>query len=87
LYREEEREMLPLCADLGVGVLPWSPLAPGAARGRRAPLDDALGLGHLRRPLYDDASDATIDSVANVADEIGETRRRWRWPGCCGNRW
>ena len=29
LYREEEREMLPLCADLGVGVIPWSPLARG----------------------------------------------------------
>jgi len=27
LNREEEREMLPLCADLGVGVIPWSPLA------------------------------------------------------------
>jgi 1-deoxyxylulose-5-phosphate synthase len=29
LYREEEREMLPLCAALGVGVVPWSPLARG----------------------------------------------------------
>lgn len=29
IYREEEREMLPLCADLGVGVIPWSPLARG----------------------------------------------------------
>ena len=29
LYREEEREMLPLCADAGIGVLPWSPLARG----------------------------------------------------------
>jgi aryl-alcohol dehydrogenase-like predicted oxidoreductase len=29
LYREEEREMLPLCRDLGIGVLPWSPLARG----------------------------------------------------------
>jgi aryl-alcohol dehydrogenase-like predicted oxidoreductase len=29
IYREEEREMLPLCADLGVGVIPWSPLATG----------------------------------------------------------
>jgi aryl-alcohol dehydrogenase-like predicted oxidoreductase len=29
LYREEEREMLPLCADMGVGVIPWSPLARG----------------------------------------------------------
>lgn len=29
IYREEEREMLPLCRDMGVGVLPWSPLARG----------------------------------------------------------
>src|SRR6202012_1793311 len=29
IYREEEREMLPFCADQGVGVLPWSPLARG----------------------------------------------------------
>jgi aryl-alcohol dehydrogenase-like predicted oxidoreductase len=29
LYREEEREMLPLCADAGIGVIPWSPLARG----------------------------------------------------------
>src|ERR1700737_1015215 len=29
LYREEEREMLPLCADEGIGVIPWSPLARG----------------------------------------------------------
>jgi 1-deoxyxylulose-5-phosphate synthase len=29
LYREEEREMMPLCADEGAGVLPWSPLARG----------------------------------------------------------
>jgi 1-deoxyxylulose-5-phosphate synthase len=29
LYREEEREMLPLCADVGIGVIPWSPLARG----------------------------------------------------------
>ncbi len=29
LYREEEREMLPLCAAEGIGVIPWSPLARG----------------------------------------------------------
>ena len=29
LYREEEREMLPLCLDEGIGVIPWSPLARG----------------------------------------------------------
>lgn len=43
LYREEEREMLPLCADQGVGVLPWSPLA----RGRLHP---RLGRGHRPQP-------------------------------------
>jgi 1-deoxyxylulose-5-phosphate synthase len=35
LYREEEREMLPLCLDQGVGVLPWSPLARGWLAGTR----------------------------------------------------
>ena len=34
IYREEEREMLPFCLDQGVGVLPWSPLAPGSADPR-----------------------------------------------------
>jgi aryl-alcohol dehydrogenase-like predicted oxidoreductase len=35
VYREEEREMLPLCADQGVGVIPWSPLARGLLAGTR----------------------------------------------------
>jgi aryl-alcohol dehydrogenase-like predicted oxidoreductase len=35
LYREEEREMLPQCRDMGVGVLPWSPLARGLLAGTR----------------------------------------------------
>ena len=36
LYREEEREMLPLCADQGIGVIPWSPLARDASAGLEA---------------------------------------------------
>ncbi len=36
VYREEEREMLPLCKDQGVGVIPWSPLARGFLAGGRA---------------------------------------------------
>ena len=36
VYREEEREMLPLCLDQGVGVIPWSPLARGFLAGGRA---------------------------------------------------
>ena len=40
IYREEEREMLPLCADEGIGVVPWSPLARGFLAGnRRTPAD------------------------------------------------
>ena len=35
VYREEEREMLPLCRDQGVGIIPWSPLARGFLTGRR----------------------------------------------------
>jgi 1-deoxyxylulose-5-phosphate synthase len=35
IYREEEREMIPLCLDEGIGVLPWSPLARGLLAGKR----------------------------------------------------
>jgi 1-deoxyxylulose-5-phosphate synthase len=35
IYREEEREMIPLCLDQGVGVIPWSPLARGTLAGTR----------------------------------------------------
>ena len=71
LYREEEREMLPLCADQGVGVIPWSPLA----RGRLARANDEEtvrsktdGVG---KALYkdDDAADRQIiDVVGKIAD-------------------
>lgn len=37
VYREEEREMLPLCRDQGIGVIPWSPLARGFLAGNRTP--------------------------------------------------
>ncbi|RKH41830.1 aldo/keto reductase [Corallococcus sicarius] len=40
VYREEEREMLPLCEAEGVGVIPWSPLARGLLSGTRKSLDD-----------------------------------------------
>jgi 1-deoxyxylulose-5-phosphate synthase len=36
VYREEEREMIPLCIDQGVGVIPWSPLARGVLAGNRS---------------------------------------------------
>ena len=39
VYREEEREMLPLCRAEGIGVIPWSPLARGFLAGNRSPQD------------------------------------------------
>ncbi|MDJ0978599.1 MAG: aldo/keto reductase [Erythrobacter sp.] len=74
LYREEEREMLPLCEDEGVGVIPWSPLA----RGRLA---RPLGEGTVRsetdgvgKSLYRDgdaADEAVITALARLAGERG----------------
>jgi len=76
LHREEEREMLPLCADQQVGVLPWSPLARGRLtrdwdqRTNRSETD-AFG-----STLYDqDAGDRTIaERVAEIADRRGVPR-------------
>jgi aryl-alcohol dehydrogenase (NADP+) len=77
LNREEEREMLPLCADQGVGVLVWSPLARGRlarAAGTRTArtADDAFG-----DSLYADTTDAdqaVVDRLAEVADRLGVPR-------------
>ena len=52
LYREEEREMLPMCADMGVGVIPWSPLARGVLTGSIT----RDGAGHTTRAVASPAS-------------------------------
>lgn len=67
IYREEEREMIPLCADQGVGVLPWSPLA----RGRLARAWDATTArtetDQFGATLYREEDKAVVDKVAEVA--------------------
>jgi aryl-alcohol dehydrogenase-like predicted oxidoreductase len=73
LYREEEREMLPLCADQGVGVLPWSPLARGRLAAGADRSTPRSGSDAYADRLYGDPSDATTDTVAEVADETGAT--------------
>ena len=74
LYREEEREMLPLCADLGVGVIPWSPLA----RGRLARDWDAdtarSETDEFGRTLYVEDDRVIVERVAEVAAERGVSR-------------
>ena len=77
LYREEEREMLPLCADQGVGVIPWSPLA----RGRLARAWDETtvrsetdGFGKLLYRQQEDADRAIVESVGAIAADRGVSR-------------
>ena len=68
LYREEEREMLPLCASQGIGVIPWSPLA----RGRLARPWDETSKRKERDPfgqsLYEAMAEADRQVVQRVAD-------------------
>ena len=77
LYREEEREMLPLCADQGVGVIPWSPLA----RGRLARAWDETtvrsetdGFGKLLYRQQEDADRAIVEAVGAIAADRGVSR-------------
>jgi 1-deoxyxylulose-5-phosphate synthase len=71
LYREEEREMLPLCADQGIGVLPWSPLARGRlARpwGTQTTRSDTDEFG---KKLYVEGDEQVVDAVNKVASRRG----------------
>ncbi|MET9338111.1 aldo/keto reductase [Nonomuraea sp. NPDC003804] len=72
LYREEEREMLPLCADQGVGVIPWSPLARGTLARAGSSASDTARSGSDSRIdyLYDPDNDRLIlERVAQVAQD------------------
>ena len=85
VYREEEREMIPLCLDQGVGVIPWSPLARGLLAGT-ATRDGAETHGRSGSDpsptMYEDADFDVVDVVREVADDAGCRRRRSRSLGC-----
>ncbi|HEX2990563.1 MAG TPA: aldo/keto reductase [Anaerolineales bacterium] len=77
-YREEEREMIPLCIDQGIGLIPWSPMARGFFAGNRT----RDGGGETSRAKSDpfakglyfrDEDFAVADHVADVAKERGVT--------------
>jgi aryl-alcohol dehydrogenase (NADP+) len=74
LYREEEREMLPLCADQGIGVIPWSPLA----RGRLAREWDTATARSETDPfgqsLYAAEDQLIAEQVSRIADARGVPR-------------
>ena len=75
LYREEEREMLPLCKDQNIAVIPWSPLARGLLTGKRGKerneteraKTDAFG-----KTLYNEPTDFdVVNRVGELADKKG----------------
>ncbi|MET9134106.1 aldo/keto reductase [Streptomyces antibioticus] len=76
LYREEEREMLPLCADQGVGVLPWSPLARGRLTRDWGTVTERSATDDFGGRLYPDGDHAIVAAVSRIAAERGVPRAR-----------
>jgi aryl-alcohol dehydrogenase-like predicted oxidoreductase len=72
IYREEEREMIPLCIDEGIAVIPWSPLARGFLAGNRSRATERAKTDDLAQQFYVAESDHTIaDRVAELAKRRG----------------
>jgi 1-deoxyxylulose-5-phosphate synthase len=72
IYREEEREMAPLCRMERVGLLPWSPLARGLLAGSRKAQTPRAKADDYAHKLYTrEADDRVVDCVAEVAKERG----------------
>jgi aryl-alcohol dehydrogenase-like predicted oxidoreductase len=75
LYREEEREMIPLCADQGVAVLPYSPLARGVLAGNRTRQGERRTVRAGSDPLSDERYRTEDDFlVADRAAEVAAER-------------
>jgi 1-deoxyxylulose-5-phosphate synthase len=83
IYREEEREMIPLCRDLGVALIPWSPLARGFLAGNRTPDDSTAGRTprakddeYARRLYYREEDFAVANRLSEFASQRGESNAR-----------
>lgn len=86
LYREEEREMIPLCEDQKIAIIPWSPLARGLLTGKRskernetlrAKTDD------FGKKLYSSDQDfELVKRLSSVASQKGYRMHRLHWHGC-----
>ncbi|MCA0902889.1 aldo/keto reductase [Qipengyuania aquimaris] len=77
LYREEEREMIPLCRDQGVGIIPWSPLARGKlarAWDESTVRSETDGFGKMLYTQNVDADRAIVDAVGRIAEARGVSR-------------
>ena len=75
LYREVEREMIPLCLDMGVGLIPWSPLARGLLAGTRTRNGQRRTIrarsDAFADQLYEASDFDVVDALAEVAGERG----------------
>lgn len=85
IYREEEREMIPLCLDQGVGLMPWSPMARGRltrphGQQTQRTRTDVSGQSFYEKTEVEDGR--VIDVVEQIASERGCRWPRLRWPGC-----
>jgi 1-deoxyxylulose-5-phosphate synthase len=72
LYREEEREMIPLCRRAGIAIIPWSPLARGVLAGSRQAGTRRAQSDEFMRALYDpsrDADERVVERVARLAEQ------------------
>jgi aryl-alcohol dehydrogenase-like predicted oxidoreductase len=77
LYREEEREMLPLCAAEGIGLIPWSPLARGRLTRDWDETTERSQTDTFGKTLYAQTADAdrkVVETVAEIAKERGVPR-------------
>jgi aryl-alcohol dehydrogenase (NADP+) len=71
LHREEEREMLPLCADQGIGVIPWSPLARGRLTRPWDAVTARAETDEFGASLYQDDDRIIVERVAEIAGRRG----------------
>ena len=76
IYREEEREMIPLCREEGIGLIPWSPLARGFLAGNRTKKDfgetsRAKTDDYAHKMYYDPSDFEIVDRVTKIAERRG----------------
>ncbi|WP_158883848.1 aldo/keto reductase [Rhodanobacter sp. L36] len=76
LYREEEREMMPLCQSQGIGVIPWSPLARGRLTRDWNDTTERMQTDEFGKTLYTvpDADKRIVEAVAKVAAARGVSK-------------
>src|SRR5882762_7219773 len=76
VYREEEREMIPLCKEEGIGLIPWSPLARGFLAGNRSKQDRGETLraktdDYAHGMYYRDSDFTVVDRITEIAKKRG----------------